>query len=124
MKPPTPAFGQIGLLFALLQRLMGLWVRGRTPPAPVVRTLVRAETTLAADIRATLTADAVAFPELPDQEFLVWFARHFLANGETPRPVSAAIQGLQSGKKRQRSRQAASPCAKKSPAARSPRAPP
>jgi hypothetical protein len=65
----------INLLFALLRRWFGLWRQGRPSPR-LIATLELTEATLAAAIRATLTEDGVAFPELDDPAFLKWFAKN------------------------------------------------
>jgi hypothetical protein len=81
----------INLLFALLARMAALFGLGPRPPKPVVRALIRAEAALAAAIRATLREDGVAFPDLDDPAFLVWFNQNHPGSDETSRPVRRKI---------------------------------
>jgi hypothetical protein len=72
MDAPASPFPHLNLLFALLRRWLALWIAAK-PPTRFVRMLAHTEHTLANAIRATLTADGVAFPTLDDPAFLVWF---------------------------------------------------
>jgi hypothetical protein len=72
MPNAPPFFAHIHLLFALLTRWFGLWTSGK-PPARLVRLMEHTGRTLADAIRATLREDGVAFPEMDDRAFLVWF---------------------------------------------------
>ncbi len=66
----------MNLLFALLARWLGL---RRTGPAPTRLVITRADAMLAHPIRATLTQDEAAFPDLNDAALLVYFKTRYPA---------------------------------------------
>ena len=79
----------LSLVFTLLARWLGAWGAG-PGPARFVATVERTEAALANAIRASLTQDALAFPDLDDPAFLVWFKTAYTAaRAGVERPVRA-----------------------------------
>jgi hypothetical protein len=85
MAAPIPHLRHVNLLIALLRRWFALWIGG-APSSALVRVLEQTERDLASAIRATLTVDGVAFPDLPDAAFLVWFKRHCPGSDDSAKP--------------------------------------
>lgn len=89
------ALRHVGLLFALLRRLIACapWSNKRgAPPAPVRACLEKAEAALARTMRAGLRELGVAFPDCADHELLAWFVKTH-ANGAKP-PLPARPQRI------------------------------